>query len=115
MVVAGANTVEHRTRHVDAERLPGALLDRERKVEPAAPNIEFDVGLVGGHLPFDDVAGNVAVDPHDLVACLHSGERSGRSGGYRHDHGRERTRRGGALDVDGVGHAFVRLPAGHDG
>ncbi len=118
VVVTRSNPVEDRARHVDAERRSLTLLDRERQIEPTAQHIEFHLALVGGHLPLDDVARHVTVDPHDLVTGTHTCQFRRRARSDRHHHGRERSRGHGAfdlaldvaLDVLGGGHGQFRLP-----
>ncbi len=65
---------------------PARLLDRHRQIEAATTDVEFDVGLVGRHLPLDDVAWHLAVDPNDLV----TGETPTTSAGGRSDDRGER-------------------------
>jgi len=45
VVVAGAHPVEDRARHLDAQRFPRNLVDRERQIEPTASDVEL-VGSV---------------------------------------------------------------------
>ncbi len=99
MVVAGTDPIEHRARHVDAQRLTCPLLDREGQVESAASDVELDIGFIGRQLPLDDVAWHVAVDPNDLVAGQDADPRCRRPCGNRHDHRCERARRCSSLDV----------------
>ena len=70
VVVARAHLVEESGVHLDAERRAGPLLDREGDIEPAAHDLELDLGFVGQELPLDHVAGHVAVDRVDAVADL---------------------------------------------
>ena len=100
---------------------PGCLLDRERQLEPTAADVEIDLGVVGGQLPLDDVAGHVAVDADDLVADRDAGCSGRRTGAHRHDHGRERALACAALGARTVGGGAVvgipvaRLPGGLSG
>ena len=76
VVVAGADPVEHRRLHLDTERFAGPLGDLDVDLETVAQHVERDVGLVGEHLPLDDVARHLPVDARDLVTGLEPGERS---------------------------------------
>ena len=48
-------------------------LDLDVEFESVAQHVERDVGLVGEHLPLDDVAGHLTVDARDLVTGLEPG------------------------------------------
>ena len=56
-------------------------------LEPAATELELDVGLVGLQLVADDVAHRLAVDAEELVAGRESRRRSRRAGRDRHHSG----------------------------
>ena len=68
--------------------LAGALVDDHLALEPAAPQLELDVWLVGLDLVLDDVAHRLAVEREELVA----GEEPR---GVRRGAGRDRHHTGG--------------------
>ena len=81
VVVAGAHLIEERRVHLDAERLPRTLGDLDGQREPAAHDLELELGLVGEQLPLDHVARDLAVEDLDTVADQHPrdlGRRAGR-------------------------------------
>ena len=83
VVVARAHLVEQRRVDLDAERLAGGLGHLDGELEPAAADVEHQVGLVGQQPPLDDVPGGLAVEADDLVADEQTGplgRRSGRDG-----------------------------------
>jgi Na+/proline symporter len=73
VVVAGPYPIEDRARHLDAQRLTRPFVDLEGQIEATPPDLELDLGLIGGELPLDDVARHISVDPHDLVARSETG------------------------------------------
>jgi len=83
VVVAGADLIEERRRHLGPERLPGRLGNIQHQLEAAAPDLDRDVLVVREQTPLDDVARNLAVDAQHLVAHLQPGpcrRRRGRDG-----------------------------------
>ena len=77
VVVARPDAIEHGRLDLDAERLSGPFGHRQSDLDAAPEHVELDVGLVGGVLPFDHVAGSQTVDARDLVTGLEPGERRG--------------------------------------
>jgi hypothetical protein len=96
MVVARAHAVEHRTGHLGAERLAGRLAEGDLDLDAVARDQQFDVGLVGPQLPFDDVAGDASVEAEHGVTRLNTRRFGGRPGrdsdDNRNTHGRSRLR-----------------------
>ena len=80
VVVAGADPIEHRARHLGPERLTGSFLHLDRQLQTAAQDVEGDLRVVGGEAPFDDVAGHGAVQSGHHVADLQTGVRGRRTG-----------------------------------
>ncbi len=86
MVVAGANLVEQRGLHLDAERGAVCLLDLDQALEPGPLDLETHLGLVDQELVLDDVTRLFAVDRAQDVTDEHSGLGGGRVGNDG-DHG----------------------------
>ena len=60
-----------------AERLAGPSLEADALVEPAATELDVELGLVDQQLPLDDVARHLAVERDDLVARAQTGPLGG--------------------------------------
>ena len=93
VVVAGADLVEQRRVHLDAERLAVGLGHLDQQLEPAPVELERRVGLVDQQPVLDDVARRPPGDRHDEVTDEHAGAR-GRTPGRDSDdswkgHGRQ--------------------------
>ncbi len=72
MVVAGANLIEQRRLHFDAEQLALGLLDVDLAGKAASIDLEADIGLVDQHPVLDDVSRDFAVDAQQHIACDHT-------------------------------------------
>ncbi len=68
VVVTGAHLVEEGGADLDAEQLPLVLLDDHRVLEAPAGDDELEVGFVGEEPVLDDVARDLAVHGHQLIA-----------------------------------------------
>ena len=83
VVVARTHTIEDGTVELEPERCACRLVHHQRGLEPAAPQLEVDIGLVGLVLVANHVAHGLAVEREQFVADEHArrvGRRSGRDG-----------------------------------
>ena len=72
---------------IEAEGLPGGLVDDDLAFEPAATQLELDVRLVGLKVVADDVAHGFAVHAEELVAGEEPCAGQGEPGRDRHNAG----------------------------
>src|SRR5439155_27328178 len=87
VVVTRLHAIEQGRVDLDAEWLPGGLRDLDCESETPPVDVDAHVGVVGQDAVLDDVARDVSVDPHDMVARHQSGPSRGRSGRDSNDPG----------------------------
>ena len=91
VVVAGAYAVEYSRVHLDTEVLAVFFSNVEVELQTSAVDRQADLGVIGEHAVFDDVADRLTVDSRQQVANGNA-TRLGRAAGHNSDNSSSRHR-----------------------